>query len=250
MALTDNLVAYYKLDESSGNASDSVASYDLTNVNTVGYATGKINNGADFGDANTDKVLTAGSNLGIDGGNITIAAWVYRESSDFMFPITQGNSNSKVRYRIKYESGWKAVREGSSEQQTTAQAADINTWYYLVLTYDGTNLKLYVNAGTPESIATSGNGSLTTKDQFRIGADTNNGTGAAQFFYDGMVDEVGIWSRALTSDEVTALYNGGSGLTYPFTTTNIKKFNGVAYANIKKINGLAIANIKKINGLV
>ena len=33
------------------------------------------------------------------------------------------------------------------------------------------------------------------------------------------------------------------------STTNVKKFNGVAYANIKKINGVAIANIKKINGI-
>ncbi len=33
---------------------------------------------------------------------------------------------------------------------------------------------------------------------------------------DGIVDEVGLWSRALTIAEVTALYNAGAGLAYPF----------------------------------
>lgn len=49
MALTDNLVSYWKLDESSGNASDSVGSNTLTNNGTAGYASGKINNAVDFG---------------------------------------------------------------------------------------------------------------------------------------------------------------------------------------------------------
>ena len=45
MALTDNLVSYWKLDESSGNAADSVGSNTLTNTGTATYAAGKINNG-------------------------------------------------------------------------------------------------------------------------------------------------------------------------------------------------------------
>jgi hypothetical protein len=43
MALTDNLLAYYKLDESSGNAFDSFAGKTLTNNNTVGFAAALIN---------------------------------------------------------------------------------------------------------------------------------------------------------------------------------------------------------------
>jgi hypothetical protein len=35
--------------------------------------------------------------------------------------------------------------------------------------------------------------------------------------FNGSIDEVGIWSRALTSSEVTSLYNSGSGRQYPFT---------------------------------
>lgn len=33
----------------------------------------------------------------------------------------------------------------------------------------------------------------------------------------GDIDEIGIWSRIITSGEVTSLYNSGAGLAYPFT---------------------------------
>jgi hypothetical protein len=42
--------------------------------------------------------------------------------------------------------------------------------------------------------------------------------------FDGMIDEIGVWSRALTSGEVTQLYNSGAGLQYPFTSNNTSAF--------------------------
>jgi hypothetical protein len=42
------------------------------------------------------------------------------------------------------------------------------------------------------------------------------GDGAAQ--WQGSLDEIGIWSRALSATEVTSLYNAGvAGVQYPFT---------------------------------
>jgi len=34
-----------------------------------------------------------------------------------------------------------------------------------------------------------------------------------------VIDEVGFWTRVLTEDERTALYNSGDGITYPFLGT-------------------------------
>ena len=44
-----------------------------------------------------------------------------------------------------------------------------------------------------------------------VGRARNN----AAYYHDGLIDEVGVWSRLLTADEKTALYNSGSGLAYP-----------------------------------
>lgn len=224
MALIDNIVAYYKLDESSGNASDATGGgKTLTNNNTVAYAAGKINNGADFSSTNTNKSLRINNDMGIGGGNVSISAWIKRESSDFMFPIQVQDATSHIAYSLSYESGGiKANRNkiNTVVNQTTAQAISLSTWAHVVLTYDGSTVSCYVNAGTPQTVASSGNGGSGGSDSFTIGCDVNTGTGADQFFYDGMVDEVGIWSRALSSAEVTELYNGGAGIQYPFTAFN------------------------------
>ena len=49
MALNTNILASWKFDESSGNASDSSGNgKTLTNINTIAYVAGKVNNAADF----------------------------------------------------------------------------------------------------------------------------------------------------------------------------------------------------------
>jgi len=55
-------------------------------------------------------------------------------------------------------------------------------------------------------------GGSDTAHPFRLGAGNDSGP-----FYDGMIDEVGIWHRYLSDGEVESLYNGGAGTTYPFT---------------------------------
>jgi len=54
---------------------------------------------------------------------------------------------------------------------------------------------------------------------FTLGAIYSGGT--PEGFFDGMIDEVGVWSRLLTSDEVTTLYNAGAGLSYPFSSGTV-----------------------------
>jgi hypothetical protein len=47
---------------------------------------------------------------------------------------------------------------------------------------------------------------------FRIGTDERN-----DLYWDGWIDEVGTWSRALSAAEETELYNAGAGKTHPFS---------------------------------
>lgn len=223
MALTTNIVAYWKLDESSGNAVDSTGNgFTLTNTNTVTYAAAKINNGAFFGAVNTDKVLSSTSGLGIDGGTMSITAWIYRDAAagNTKWFFATFNSGSKVGYKFRYNSGIQAARDrvGTSEDLTTAQSISNDTWTFVAMTYDGTTVRCYVNAGTPQTVASSGNGSAGSGQQTGVGANTSD-TGSYNNYWQGNVDEVGVWSRALSDSEITELYNAGAGLTYPFIAT-------------------------------
>jgi hypothetical protein len=228
MALSDNLVAYYKLDESSGDASDSSGNgYTLTNTNTVGYATALINNGADFGTANTNKVLTRASNLGITNGACSISIWVKLRteiaSGTYGF-IQKSNATNHVAYIISYEynGGTRRLAFNRQRQNTSNNYVNYTTtlgtsnWNHLVLTYDGTTLTGYLNGvsvGTP--LNTSGDGASGGDNTVDIGHANEQFSTSYSSMY---ADEVGIWSRALSASEVTSLYNSGAGLAYPFTT--------------------------------
>lgn len=92
---------------------------------------------------------------------------------------------------------------------------DGTTWYHIVVTKAGTLLTVYQNGvsqgtdNTVDSTMTDGTTAL------EIGAYQEGG--ARSNFVDGVIDEMGCWSRAITSSEVTDLYNGGTPLAYPLT---------------------------------
>jgi hypothetical protein len=90
----------------------------------------------------------------------------------------------------------------------------LNTWYFIVSTFDGVNSRIYVNGvlvNTTYAPGSIGNAST----QFTIGA---HSAGPASWGYQmkGNIDEVGIWNRVLTPLEIQMLYNNGNGLQYPF----------------------------------
>jgi hypothetical protein len=79
-------------------------------------------------------------------------------------------------------------------------AIPLNTWTHLATTYDGTNLRVYVNgvlAGT-----TAGSGSINVANgALRIGGNNSAPLGQGEF-YKGLIDEVRIYNRALTAAEI------------------------------------------------
>lgn len=200
--------AVYHLNDTT----DSTGSFDLTNNNTVTFSTGKLGDGAVFGSSNTNKSLSYAGNLGYVGGNISVTYWLYRDTGDFMVPFCIEDNTSKTKYNGKYESGIKAVRNkvGGSEQQTSAGAVSSTTWTYISQTYDTSTLRLYVNAGTAITASASGSGSTTTTNSARIGADSHDTSGNAQYFFDGNIDEFRVRISTLSANWITTEYNNQS----------------------------------------
>lgn len=229
MALSDNLVAYWKLDESSGDASDSVGSKTLTNNNSVAYSTGKINNGADFGSSNTNKYLSATAlsfMSGLGGGAISVSLWVKIQTAPSLntqatiFTAIKSTNVSSTDFGIQFAyhdvSGTKKVylwspRTGLGADVT--QTLTVGTWYHIALSSNGSTWTLYLNGSSIASGSVGAGNNIGTQDFMRCGAYS-----ASTEFLSGNVDEIGIWSRGISSTEVTQLYNSGNGNQYPFGT--------------------------------
>ena len=99
----------------------------------------------------------------------------------------------------------------------TTQITNTNKWYHVVATYDGTlavdsRVSLYVD-GIQESISVSGSGSPTSipdgTAQMGVGAMVNTAGDLARSFFNGLIDEVRVYSKALTTTEITNLYTIG-----------------------------------------
>ena len=217
-ALTTNLVSYWKLD---GNSNDAVGTNNGTDTSVL-YNTsyGKINQGINVNNGN----INVGTGLNAFSSAISISLWVYQTG----YPASgYGLAFNKFTNTAPY--GGYCINNGASTDQnwyfqlnlggslkgTSAVTPTLNAWTHLVGTYDGTTMILYKNGVPAGTLSTTGTINYQNSAQsVLIG---QNGGSGAEFI--GYIDEIGIWSRALTPTEVTQLYNGGAGLQYPFTTT-------------------------------
>jgi len=235
VALSDNLISYWKLDEASGNALDAHSTNELTDQNTVGSATGKINNARDF-ENGANEYFSRASNAALQTGNIdfTFTGWINVESfpavASFITAKREflgggGDLNSNVEHNVALVTSagntFLAFGTGNGvglfDAITSITALSLGTWYFFCAWHDATLGKIYiqVNAGTPDEF-TRLTVPATTAYDFQI--NMRNDGGGGNFGYDGLIDEVGFWKRVLTSDERTDLYNAGNGRDYAYIT--------------------------------
>lgn len=219
MALADNLISYWSLEEASGTRVDShTGGNDLTDNNTVTQNTGKVGSCAQLTSANTEY-LSRADNASLSTGDIdfTVTAWVYLDSlGKYHMAVVKGSdagAATNLEYALYVSDANRpvfALANATINNVTWGSSLSISTWYFLVGWHDSvanTN-NVVVDAGTPVSNSYSG-GVHDTAVAFAIGSDTVAGR-----YVNGRVDEVGFWKRVLTSQERTDLYNAGAGLSY------------------------------------
>lgn len=238
MALRDSLVSWWELNETGGTREDAHGSYDLTDYNTVGYGTGKQGNCADLEASNSEYFARSSDCLGLSAtGDLSIGFWIKFETSGatpqnfFSFNIQNGSDDKQLSADIGV-AGSNIVRfmEGNEVGSITnaSWTPTVGTWYYISFTYKyntaSTGMNFYVNgvliaSGSSTSTYVSG-----TVASFTLGALTF-GSGLPPYgrYIDGLLDEVGVWSRVLSQAEIYQLYNGGAGIPYSATSTFIPR---------------------------
>lgn len=233
MSLTTNLVSYWKLEETTGNRIDAVVSSgnDLTEVNTVGYSGGIIGNAASLVAANSEiLVITNANQTGLSlTGNHSYSFWIKQASvPQYSGLICKGDGYISGYSLDNFSYGNTMYVNFASASTVYAQwgaanvltSADIGNWVHIVATVDigsATGGIIYKNGVAQTMSAKSGTStgpiSSNTLD-FILGSNSTSTQ-----YIDGIMDEVGVWSRVLTPTEVTYLYNSGApgvAQQYPF----------------------------------
>lgn len=220
---TTNLVAWYTLDETSGTRADSHSGgYTLTDNNTVLYNTGKVSNAAAFVATNSEFLSYEGAAAAFDmTSDFTVAAWVNPATVPALASICTKSRNAAANtdWLLRVDGAGTGKPEFYTTNGSTYYGAQwgsglsTSTWAFVVGWFSSADNKVYVQVdnGTPISTNTTGAPPGDANTKMIIGAQDS---AAARRPWDGLIDEVAIYSRVLTADERTFLYNSGNGRTY------------------------------------
>lgn len=211
--LKNGLVSYYKFDENAASTTvaDSHGSNTgtaSTNTNNLYDVNGIINSAFDF---------TAASSEWIDLGDVNVMKGTDYSISLWMKTITSGNTlfsegvsgSASPFYLIDVQSNVIRLfqRETGGTRlnvQGTTTVTDGN-WHHIVFTTTGGNYELYVDGGTAELSGSYGTKPTEDTSKTVIGAQYSNG--ATLLYWDGDIDEFGIYNRSISASEVQSIYN-------------------------------------------
>lgn len=225
--LLNDLIAYWKFEEASGAVYDSTANdNDLTSANSPTYqATGKIGYGINFAAA-TSILYRSATNVNPSGNAFTISCHFNLNT----LPSVSGDDAYICRFGlsadpyyaidVKIDTGDDLIfamkNVGDTPTMAYVNIASTGVYYHLVCRMKGIGYspEIWINGS---SVGTVPYDDMTTNllvanANFNIG---NAYTGDISHF-DGIIDEFGVWDRAITDAEIAELYNSGNGRTHPF----------------------------------
>ena len=149
-----------------------------------------------------------------------IGMWTY--STDGEFTINSGNASAEDMTILI------ATSAGDIGTGCQMDFNDVNmtagSWFHVVVVFDGSltgnanRLKVWVN-NVAKTLTVGGGAVPATLLDGGATLFLGKFGGILNRFYNGAMDLVGLWNRALTAGEVATLYSGGAGLVYPFTPT-------------------------------
>jgi len=200
------LVLWLKFNEGSGTTA-----YDSSFYNNHGTIYGAVYTDGKFGKAlsldGVDDYVEVADSESLDiTDEITIVVWAKPDGANEMgYLVAKGNPAADQRYNLYwYGTDDRLVFwESGSERTSDKVFVDDNVWVQATIVIDGTTLKFYRN-GVSAGTKTLSNPLESNSDALRIGHRVGDPSDARCF--KGIIDEVRIYNRALSENEIKMLY--------------------------------------------
>jgi hypothetical protein len=232
---TNGLVGYFPFN---GNANDESIN---SNNGTVNGATlisdrfGNPNNAYYFSSINCSTYINANVNTSSITSSVTISFWMFKQGNGCQntriwefCPGPAGSVPSAIEaywYNNTIAGIDHVTSNGSFVGTVTSSTLNLNQWYNVVYTNDGSTAKIYLNGNLVNNYVSSGNPIIASN--LTIGR-----MGHASYdAFNGKIDDFGIWNRALTQEEITSLYLADTTCQSLVINTGILSFNPVTYNN-------------------
>lgn len=247
--LRDGLVAQWKCNDNAATTTvvESINGITLTaarNTNLLTIA-GKVNTALDFNSAGDFLSLGAADARISPGGNISVAAWVYCDDTSARRAIANTKADS-------WGTGWQLgmsaggiIRFDFNETGSSANYLDSGAaipaaaWTHVVAVHAGNMVYIYIDG----ALSSSGVRSALTAAAGALVVGRYQTTGV--YYWDGRLDDIRIYNRALSQSDISALYVNGYG-TEAYGRTHITTATNMDATNI--VSGIAGGKALTFNG--
>ncbi|MHC4571049.1 MAG: LamG-like jellyroll fold domain-containing protein, partial [Planctomycetota bacterium] len=208
----EDLVAHWKFDEGTGITANDSAGNNHGTIYNANWTTGQIGGALSF-DGNGDYVSIPDDDSLDITNNLTISAWVKRtgagSSNEIILSKYDGGQYSyRLFFRNTNVVRWWLSQNGTAGNRafvdSTVTISDTN-WHSIAATFKNGTLQIYID-GVDSTGSTDGSiSSIKATDQpLFIGQENSGG------YFGGSIDDVRIYNRVLSEDEIEALANGGT----------------------------------------
>jgi hypothetical protein len=202
-----------EIEDVSGNGNHGDA---MGGMNNRSPAIGKVGQGMSF-DGVDDYINIGSDSMYDDMGPMTISAWIKPESwgavgyghimdksagqGDGGWTFTIRDSNDDLFFNVSYQTG-------NASQEGNASGIKLHEWQHVVAVWDGTasgsfGIKLYINSAD----VTGGGDTTGSGDrESDVSRNLSISDDETQRKFDGDMDDIRLYNRALSADEVQQLY--------------------------------------------
>ena len=219
-------VFYWKLNELSGTQANehiNGVNYPLLAMPSDRWVTGLLGSALSFNDDGDDNDKIDLGTLDAPANALTLSAWINPvdltnngegrilakatgiSSGDHYWMLSTIKSGTEFVPRVRLRTGGSVTTLLGSNTNPISE----NAWQHIAATYDGSNLRLYLDGAEVASVAKTGLVDQSNSVNASIG-NIPAGDSSTRAF-DGLIDEVCIFDIALTAQNIDDIYNSGDG---------------------------------------
>lgn len=222
----DNLAGFWKFDEGAGTSTIDLGSSGVNAVlwNDISWATSsKSGYSLSFGGSTAQVVGSNISDLKYQGGNMTISLWMKADATDDGGYLISKPWNGSGQYNYALTSSGSATTTltfsltGATSYSLPGGAVSAGAWHHIaVVLYSSSSVNFYIDGGL-SAYGVNGISSWTptlgdASSKIVMGCiypyESNTCAGSTTFDYKGLLDDVRVYKRALSANEVKSLANG------------------------------------------
>jgi hypothetical protein len=199
---TNGLVGYWPFNGNANDESGNGMNGAVNGANLTSDRFGNVNSAYNFNGIN-NYISAVRNNL----NQFSVSLWFNANLNQEYSPFVDANNSNWEIYLIYLKptfTKW-ITAPSNYEEFISTTTVPLSQWQHIVYTYTSNNVNVYLNGVLISSFS---NVSLVNSNNglYYFGASIS---GSSQF-YEGKLDDIGIWNRILTQDDITNLYNSAN----------------------------------------